>query len=490
LERGFAVKKYLHILIVLLVGLLCPAIVQAKPVESRIVVDNVDSRTTAFVEKDRIMVPVEMLRNYIYDNIMLDGPNNRLHVYLFLPRFRLETDKLDELIYSGGVDLNFPVKEIAGQYYINLYGLEKILGISIQEQQSGNVLQITTGENSFFSPAQLNTVRQKHTFNGKINLVWDHITGQSRDLAREAKISGLDVISPTWFAIVNEDGLVANKADIKYVQDAHTKNYKVWALINNSFDRDLTRKVLNNERARQNVIKQLVVYSSLYNLDGINIDFENIYDDDRDKLSQFVRELTTALKEQNLTVSIDITVPSNTPYWSACYDRQELGKIVDYVMVMTYDEHWRTSQISGSVASLGWVDKGIAATLKYIPKEKLLMGIPFYTREWEEITENGKVKVKSKTLSMEQAEKIVKENNVQPVWLSDKGQFYVQYEKKGARYRIWLEEEKSIRLKAELVHKYGLAGAAAWRKDFEKAQIWDVLNTTLKKQPANNSSGS
>ena len=315
----------------------------------------------------------------------------------------------------------------------------------------------------------------------KINLVWDHIYDASRNQIRQDKIDGLDVVSPTWFAVVDEAGTVKSLADAAYVADAHSKGYKVWALVTNSFSPELTNKILANKSAQENIIKQLLHYAAAYNLDGINIDFENIYEADRDKFSAFVEKLAKALKQQNLIVSIDITVPSNTPNWSKCYDRKRLGAAVDYVMVMTYDEHWRKSPVSGSVASLPWVENGIKNTLAFVPKEKVLLGLPFYTREWEEaIDANGKKTVTAKTMTMADVQKRIDTYNLQPVWLPDIGQHYVEYAANGKTYKIWIEDPQSLRLKVELVEKYGLAGIASWRKGFEASHIWTVLNYSLR----------
>ena len=171
--------------------------------------------------------------------------------------------------------------------------------------------------------------------------------------AREDKIPGLTVISPTWFAVTDSRGTVGSKADWKYVQDAHDKGYKVWALISNSFEPDMTKSFLADESAQDRAVRQILMYTALYDLDGINIDFENVYDDDSDRLTGFVARLAEKLKEQGVLVSLDATVPSGVPMWSNCYDRAALAKIVDYYMVMTYDEHWRTSPVAGSVASIG-----------------------------------------------------------------------------------------------------------------------------------------
>lgn len=317
----------------------------------------------------------------------------------------------------------------------------------------------------------------------KINLVWDHIYDASRNQVKLDKIDGLDIVSPTWFAVVDETGLIHSKADIGYVNDAHSKGYKVWALVSNSFNPDLTHSVLASSEAQENIIRQLLEYAAAYKLDGINIDFENIYENDKDRFSEFVEKLAKRLKEKNLTVSIDVTVPSNTPNWSKCYDRKRLGAAVDYVMVMTYDEHWRKSPVSGSVASLPWVEKGIQNTLALVPREKVLLGIPFYTREWEEsIDAAGKKTVSAKTMTMAAVQQTIDEHNLHPVWLPDAGQYYVEYEKNNKTYKIWIENAHSIALKTELVHKYGLAGVASWRKGFEAKHIWNILNNNLRNE--------
>lgn len=221
-------------------------------------------------------------------------------------------------------------------------------------------------------------------------------------------MSGLQVVSPTWFHL-QKDGLVKNVADKKYVEWAHKKGYQVWGLFSNSFDAKLTNSMLNDPKLRIKVIKQLLSYVELYQLDGINVDFENVYLKDKEELVQFLRELTPLLHEKGRTVSIDVTVKSLSENWSMFYDRKKIGEIVDYVMLMAYDEHWATSPKAGSVASIPWVEKGIKGILEEVPNDKLILGVPFYTRLWkEEIDETGNKKVTSKTFTMEQTKEWIK----------------------------------------------------------------------------------
>lgn len=251
--------------------------------------------------------------------------------------------------------------------------------------------------------------------NGKINLVWDMMYSGRPDLSKIGKMEGLDVISPTWFQLANADGKLINRAYSAYVEWAHQNGYKVWALFSNDFnDIKMTEKFLNNTDARENAIREILAYAALYNLDGINIDFENIYKKDKDALTQFVREITPLLREQGLVVSIDVTVPDGSDTWSLCYDRKALGEVVDYVALMTYDQHWATSPKAGSVAEFVWVEENVKKLLKEVPREKLLLGMPFYTRLWrEEVDKNGNVKVTSPMVfSMDAAKKYIQENNV------------------------------------------------------------------------------
>ena len=311
--------------------------------------------------------------------------------------------------------------------------------------------------------------------NAKINLVWQPTFEAANNLAIIDKVPGMNVVAPSWFSIVSTNGFIKDCADANYVVNAHTKGYKVWALITNSFDPDLTSTVLHDPKARSYVVNQFLFFIEKYNLDGINLDFENIYDEDKDALTVFVREIKTALKPTGTIVSMDITVPSETSRWSTCYNRQALGGVVDYMMLMAYDEHWRTSPVSGSVASIGWVETGIINTLKSVPANKLILGIPFYMRKWEE--NDGKVT--AKTLTMDAAEKLIREKQLQPQWMADQGQYYFEYEEDGKLYRIWQEDARSIALKVGLADKYQLPGVAAWRKGFEKPEIWDVIDKSL-----------
>ncbi len=444
---------------------------------------------TGFVSKHEALVPLAVVTDYLQknSNMMLSAGRTGLSVALERPALELEKTELTAFLQAG-VEFQLNATPVMGAPMLNLRGLEKFFHIAIEKAQPGETLIVRKlpepAAGKSIADRRLHTVRPPFKLNGKISLVWDHVLAEQADLAREEKIPGLTVISPTWFAVTDSSGTVASRAEWKYVQDAHDKGYKVWPLISNSFDPDMTKAFLADEAAQDRAIRQLLLFTALYDLDGINIDFENVYDDDKDRLTSFVARMTDKLRQQGMVMSIDATVPSGVPMWSNCYDRAALGKIVDYFMVMTYDEHWRTSPVAGSVASLGWVERGIQSTLQYVPKEKLLMGVPFYTREWRETDlGNGRVRVRASTMWMSDVENRIAQHGLTPRWLDSAGQHFIEYADESYRYKVWIEDAKSLALKVELANKYQLAGVAAWRKGFEKEGIWSTIQLALG-QPA------
>jgi spore germination protein YaaH len=320
----------------------------------------------------------------------------------------------------------------------------------------------------------------------RINLTWEAVYNVPADPAKIGEMPGVNVVSPTWFELMDDQGTIKSKADPNYVTWAHGRGMQVWALFNNSFEPDRTTEVLNDYETRLKMSQQLLSYARMYKLQGINIDFENVHTKDKANLVQFVREFTPLAHDQGLVVSIDVTPKSNSEMWSAFLDRKSLGKIVDYMMVMTYDEHWASSPKAGSVASLPWVEQSVKRILEEdgVPARKLVLGIPLYTRIWVETKdENGKLKVSSKAYGMETIDKLIAERKLKPVFDEAAGQHYVEYEEDGARHRIWIEDETSIRARGELAKTYGLGGVATWQRGFQKPAIWQALHEALESRP-------
>jgi spore germination protein YaaH len=315
---------------------------------------------------------------------------------------------------------------------------------------------------------------------GKINLIWE-MTYSKSNIKLGEETPGIDVISPTWFEIIDRAGTIKNRATPEYVENAHKNGWQVWALFSNNFnDIEGTSIILNNSDMRQEIIRNILAYAALYKLDGINIDFENMYKTDKDAYTQFVREFYPLAKEQGLYVSVDVSVPDGSDTWSKCFDRKALAESVDYVCLMTYDQHWSTSPKAGSTAELIWVEENLQKTLKEVPANKLLLGIPLYTRLWTVDSGSPGSKPSSVVLNVEGAWKNADENEAAVVWNDISGQYQATYEKDGKAYHMWIEDQNSVNTKTSLVHKYNLAGACVWAANFADKNVFRIFERNLK----------
>src|SRR5699024_6791911 len=321
---------------------------------------------------------------------------------------------------------------------------------------------------------------KKNWGNQRINLVWDHLTSRTAIGSNPKAIEGLNIICPTWFSIVDNNGTIKDIGDKEYVNKYKDVGYSIWGLVNNSFEPELTHEILSKSSIREKIILDLVNKCEYYNLDRINLDFENINIEDKDLYVQFIRELYPVFNEKGLIVSVDVTPISISENWSKSFDRSAIAEIVDYVVLMAYDQHWSTSPKAGSVAQCTWVEKKLVEVLDYVPNDKLILGVPFYTRLWKEEKNNGKEEISSEALSMEEKDEFIKNNNIVLKWDGVSGQYYGEMkEGENITYKIWVEDKKSIELKVSLVNKYNLAGVASWRKGFEKEEVWEVIKEKL-----------
>lgn len=338
--------------------------------------------------------------------------------------------------------------------------------------------QVQLGKVTTLPPVEPYTSPAKKKWESKaVNLTWEAVYEVAPKPSSIGKLPGVNVVSPTWFALVDGEGNIRSKADIAYVRWAHQQGMQVWGLLSNSFEPDLTHQALSTFESRMNTILQMLHYARIYDLDGINIDYENVYTKDKDNVTQFMRELRPLAQEQGLVVSIDVTPKSNSEMWSAFLDRRALGEVVDYIILMAYDEHWASSPTAGSVSSLPWVRQSVTRILTEdaVPPEKMILGIPLYTRVWTETVKGGEVNVGSKAIGMEKAKQILKDKKLKKRWNDQAGQNYVEYREDGVLHKIWLEDERSLKLRVELAKSLKLAGVATWTRSFAAPEAWEVL---------------
>ena len=307
------------------------------------------------------------------------------------------------------------------------------------------------------------------TMDSKVNMVWHQVTSTDANAYfadATANMTGVNVISPT-----DTSGNIASIASADYVSQAHEKGLQVWGLIDNFTQEVSTTETLSSTAARQNIISQLIQAAKDVGMDGINVDFESLSEDVGIHFLEFLRELSIECHKNNLVLSVDNPVPED---FTSHYDRAEQGRVVDYVIIMGYDEHYVGSE-AGSVASLPWVEQGIQDTLDEVPAERVINAIPFYTRLWK--TTGGNVT--SEAIGMDQAQQTIADNNVETYWDKTTSQNYGKYDIDNSTYQIWLEDAQSVAEKVKLVSKYDLAGVSAWKLGFENNGIWQVISDNL-----------
>lgn len=315
---------------------------------------------------------------------------------------------------------------------------------------------------------------ERITRDHKINLVWHQSTStESNDAMAEmtAEMTGVNVISPTWFSVTDETGTISSLASADYVKLAHDAGREVWGLIdtfNEAFD-ETTDLAYASVRSR--IIEQLLAEAASCGMDGINVDFENLKEAGIPHYLQFLRELTSAAHAQNLVVSVDTPVPQA---YTMYYQRGEQARFVDYMIVMAYDEHFAGSEEAGSVSSLPFVQQAVEEMTRVMPADQVICGIPFYTRVWTE--KFGQSAITSEVLGMDGAKNYAKENQMTETWDASLGQNVATVETSDARYTIWMEDEQSMEEKLKVIQSADLAGVAEWKLGFECADVWSLIS--------------
>lgn len=315
---------------------------------------------------------------------------------------------------------------------------------------------------------------ERITRDHKINLVWHQSTStESNDAMAEmtAEMTGVNVISPTWFSVTDETGTIYSLASADYVKLAHEAGREVWGLIDNFNEAFDETTDLAYASVRSRIIEQLLAEAASCGMDGINVDFENLKEAGIPHYLQFLRELTSAAHAQNLVVSVDTPVPQA---YTMYYQRGEQARFVDYMIVMAYDEHFAGSEEAGSVSSLPFVQQAVEEMTRVMPADQVICGIPFYTRVWTE--KFGQSAITSEVLGMDGAKNYAKENQMTETWDASLGQNVATVETSDARYTIWMEDEQSMEEKLKVIQSADLAGVAEWKLGFECADVWSLIS--------------
>lgn len=320
---------------------------------------------------------------------------------------------------------------------------------------------------------------------GKVNLVWDYYSEYAKAPNRAGEtMDGVNVVSPSFFSLERgSNGEIYDNAKddgVEYIEWAHNNNYQVWAMFSNNSLKDTTSQILNDYEKRESMIENLMNLVEEYNLDGVNVDFENMNESDKDVYSRFLIELAPRLKKIGKTLSVDVTAPDGSETWSLCFDRNTIANVADYIVFMAYDQYGTSSNKAGTTAGYNWVEANIKKFLgqEDVDPEKIILGIPLYMRLWEE-EEDGTAK--PEVVNMRDMFDVLPENQV-ATWDEELKQYYVEYEEDGNKYKMWVENEKSVGEKINLANQYNLAGIAFWEKDREtNDEFWTFVKEQLNK---------
>ena len=422
---------------------------------------------------------VAMFSDFEYS--VYENPNRVVFTYQWGDYLFVTPKKATQVRYEASIKSDI-LEEISKD--------DKLMLVDATEESVKNFTKVITedGVIGYVKNSHLNTseyesitseyVEPNYTHISKdytINLVWHQVTNQeaNNNLATLLEgTKGVTTISPTWFSVSSNAGGIRSLASESYVEKAHNLGIEVWALIDDfSSDVDML-EVLSKTSTREKLINELVGEVIKYNIDGINIDFEKITASSAPHYIQFLREISIKCRSNGIVLSVDNYVPAA---YNMFYDREEQGVVADYIIVMGYDEHHASSEVSGSVSSLSFFKKGMMDTLEEVPASRVIMAMPFYTRIWKETTEGGNTKVTSEARSMDSAWNFMTENGAEPEWNQESGQYYAEFEQDGVLYKCWFEEEESIEQRMIAVSEQEIAGVAAWRLGFERSNVWNTI---------------
>lgn len=428
---------------------------------------------------ESLYIALDFLENYMQiESRVYEKPARVVITYEWQKIQTVEADRDTVVRYQGGIKSPILSDVKAGDSMELLEELENWSRVLTKDGIDGYVKKEDLKASKTAEPKYQGAYEENFTSltrDYKINLAWHQVTSEAANGAFEQTVKdlqGVNVISPNWFSVTGTEGTISSLASAEYVEKAHKKGMEVWGLIDN-FDKNVsTLETLSKRSARTHIIEMLLSEAKRVGMDGINLDFEALTEEEAPHFIQFVRELSVMCRANNLVLSVDNPVPQYTSF----YNRKEQGIVADYVIIMGYDEHTVGAETAGSVASLPFVEAGIVQTLKEVPKEKVINGVPFYTRLW---TENNNGAVTSEVFGMDQAEKYVQEKGMEVYWNKDVSQNYGELATSEGTQKIWLEDEKSLEAKMKLIQQYELAGVAEWKLGFERADVWPVISKYL-----------
>lgn len=439
-------------------------------------VENALSCPAAIVMDEEIYLSAEFVKMFVNFSYEFFAEPNRMLLYTeWNARQSANILKDTKLRYQGGVKSPILKDMTEGDTVVVLEEMEKWSKVITEDGFIGYVenKRLETGDMITQTPVTDAVVLNYQSISreGKINMAFHQVFSKAANSTYDsymADTKAVNVIAPTWFRIIDNEGTLECIASTEYVTKAHNQGIEVWAVVTDvDYEVELGAILASSEK-RAAMVSTLISYAQQYGLDGINVDFETVGADYGDDFVQFLRELSIQTHANNIVLSVDNYAPTASTMY---YNRTEQGLVADYVVIMGYDEHWGGSQIAGSVASINFVETGIQRTMEEVPAEKIINAIPFYTRLWK--TSGGTVS--SEAIGMDMAQNWVNTNGVELYWDNETCQYYGEIQKDGILYQIWMEENESIQVKLNVMDANNIAGVAEWKLDFENPSVWDII---------------
>ena len=436
----------------------------------------------AFYEGETLYIAAEYVKNYAnFEYRLYEGP---LHMQVYTQweiYTNAEISKKTNLRYQGGIKSDILVPLAAGDEVVLLEEMENWSKVKTADSfigyvenkyiknKCGAVRVCDTG----FEELVYHNVKKEGMINLTFHQVFEEVGGDYLANALNGT-KGINVVSPTWFRLTNSSGDFSSIANASYVAAAHERGIDVWALITDVDSADLYgievdfMELFSSSVNRRHLIDGLMAQVDAYGIDGINIDFERVRSDSGPHFVQFLRELSIETRKRGVVLSVDNNVPTE---YTAHYNRKEQGIVVDYLIIMGYDEHYSGGGEAGSNASINFVEEGIINTKKVAPADKIINAIPFYTRVWE----SGPNGLKASTLTMASTQNWIDSHGVDPVWLEEYCQNYAEYQSGDSLYQCWIEDRTSIEVKLQVMQNQGIAGVASWKLGLEDKAVWDAI---------------
>ena len=435
------------------------------------------------IEKDgETYLPISEMTD-VYDIEIANIPETKV----------ITMDSLDRQQKRAIVNKNVSVKSSTNFISRTVDRIEKGEAVIVVSSENGySKIRTSNGKLGYIKSNRLEnefTIREdmedEKQIDGKVNLTWDYYSEYASAPDRSGTtIDGVNVVSPAFFYLDEDGDFKENigSSGENYIQWAHNNGYKVWPMVSNAVaaneSLDITSKIMNSYTSRKELINDIVNACVKYDLDGINIDFENMKSDDKDMYSRFIIELTPRLKEIGMVTSVDVTAPDGSDTWSLCFDRHVIGDVADYIIFMAYDQNGISSTKPGTNAGYDWIQLNLKKFLQTeeIESQKLILAVPFYTRLWT-TNSNGELIGKT-TVSMKNINSVIPEGT-EIKWDDELKQNYAEFSDGSNTRKIWIEDIDSLKAKVSLIKENNLGGVASWQKDMETDDVWDMFKTEL-----------